>query len=160
MKHAPCGDEHIVISEELSCLTEASCTMGRGYGKNFWIVYEIILITAQTVHTSNGKVDRCAGVRNVDGIHLAGFVNASFVSGSLDNCFSTCRANRWCRSINYGYADRLCELNTETRTSKRSAVVPRRGMTYVENVLPGNVIIYIIFDGLARNTGRYFTSNE
>ena len=87
------------------------------------------------IHTE--QVKQCISVENENGFYLAGFSTQSFVTESLNQCFTSCRDSERCQSINFSYRTRQCDFNNETKRSRPNAVVRREGMSYVDNLFRG-----------------------
>ena len=67
------------------------------------------------------------------GFFLVGYALKSFTAERLAFCYSTCKTDPSCQSLNYNLASKTCQLNSESRKSQPNSFHAREGFVYSDN---------------------------
>ena len=89
----------------------------------------MLTLLPSTIATQQCKVT----TRSKHGFRLEGHVFKSFTVERLAFCYSACNTDQTCQSLNYNLANKTCEFNSETSTSRPGSFQPNEVYVYADN---------------------------
>ena len=93
------------------------------------ILQLLFALLPSTIATQQCKVT----TRSKHGFRLEGHVFKSFTVERLAFCYSACNTDETCQSLNYNLANKTCEFNSESGTSRPGSLQQNEIYVYADN---------------------------